>query len=388
MRAPVGGLFRHVLDLAAEQASRGHEVGILADSNASDRLTDERFAAVAPMLRLGITRVPMSRKPGVGDLAAARVTFGLARRLEVDVLHGHGAKGGAYARLAARALKVAGLPVASFYTPHGGSLNFQPGTLEGTVYLKLEKLLSRWTDGLIFESAYAHRVYGERIGIGSVAARVIPNGLQPNDFAPHLPNADAADVLFIGELRQLKGVDVLLEALARVDARLPVTAVIVGSGPDEAALKALAVRLGLGHRVTFPGAMPAARAFPLGRVLAVPSRAESFPYVVLEAGAAGIPLVATNVGGIPEIVEGTGVALVPAGDVGALAEAIRAVIADPAQAVALARRLRARVETMFTVEGMTDSVLAFYGERMHALPAKRFGTVPIAVEQSRPARSR
>ncbi len=78
---------------------------------------------------------------------------------------------------------------------------------------------------------------------------------------------------------------------------LKATAMIVGAGPDEAEFKGLAERLGLGDRVTFPGAMPALSAFPKGRILIVPSRAESFPYVVLEAGAAGLPLVATNVGG-------------------------------------------------------------------------------------------
>lgn len=364
MRAPVGGLFRHVLDLAAEQAAHGHAVGILADSSATDRLTDDRFAAVEPVLALGSTRAPMSRKPGAGDVAAAKLTFALARRLGADVLHGHGAKGGAYARLAAQALKSTGHAVASFYTPHGGSLNYRPNSLEGRIYLTLEKLLAHCTDGLIFESAYAHRVYGERVGIRSVPARVIPNGLQPSDFAtPELVD-DATDVLFIGELRAIKGVDVLLIALAGLNRERPVTATIVGSGPDAESLKALARNIGLGDRVRFPGAMPASAAFRLGRVLAVPSRAESFPYVVLEAGAAGLPLVSTNVGGIPEIVETTDTALIPPDDVDALVAALAAVLGDPKAAAARAARLRQRVAEKFTVSEMTRAVLDFYVDRL------------------------
>ena len=63
LRAPLGGLFRHVLDLAEEQADRGHDVGILADNTVEDRLTAVKFAAIAPRLRLGIARVPISRQP-------------------------------------------------------------------------------------------------------------------------------------------------------------------------------------------------------------------------------------------------------------------------------------------------------------------------------------
>ena len=78
-----------------------------------------------------------------------------------------------------------------------------------------------------------------------------------------------------------------------------VTATIVGSGPAAGDLQAEARRLGLDAHVTFTGAMSARKAFGLGRIMVVPSLAESFPYVVLEAAAAGLPLISTSVGGIP-----------------------------------------------------------------------------------------
>lgn len=360
MRAPVGGLFRHVLDLAGEQARRGHFVGLIADKNATNALSARRLADIEPHLRLGLSLIPMSRQPGLGDLFALRSVAKVARALDLDVLHGHGAKGGAYARLARPLLALHGQRVRTFYTPHGGSLHYKPGTLAGTVFRLLEWVMGRMTDGLIFESAFAQDAYGRLAGTGGAPRRVIPNGLQPSDFTVTPPAADAADFLFIGELRALKGVDVLLKALAEILGTRPVRAVFVGAGPDAEAFKTEAQRLGLGGHVTFPGAMPAANAFPLGRVLVVPSRAESFPYVVLEAGAAEKPLIATAVGGIPEIVAGTDTVLIQPSSVTELVRAMEETLEDPARAEALARDLRASVQRRFTVEAMTDAVLDFY----------------------------
>ena len=360
LRAPVGGLFRHVLDLAAEQAARGHEVGILADSNAEDRLTNGKFAALAPALKLGIHRIPMGRQPGLGDYQAYRSVLAHARPLKLDVLHGHGAKGGAYARLSACQLGREGDSVKAFYTPHGGSLNFKPGGLQSRVFLGAELYLERFTSGLIFESAYAGRVYSERVGQPKAPMRVIPNGLQPADFEPQNLEPGAADILFIGELRPIKGVDTLLEALQAVNTERKVTATIVGAGPQSDRLKGYARELGLSERVTFTGALPARQAFGLGRIMVVPSLAESFPYVVLEAAAAGLPLISTSVGGIPEIVADTDTELIAPGAVGVLANTLRAALAQPDLAKAKAERLRANVQRKFTVAGMTSAVLDFY----------------------------
>lgn len=360
MRAPVGGLFRHVLDLAGEQAARGHLVGLVADRNAADALTEKRLQAIEPHLRLGLSLIPMSRQPGFGDIAALRSVAKVARELDLDILHGHGAKGGAYVRLARPLLALRGARVRTFYTPHGGSLHYKPGTASGTVFRIIERILGRLTNGLIFESEFAQSAYARLVGFKGAARRVIPNGLQPRDFIVMPANDDAADFLFIGELRTLKGVDVLIKALAELLSKRPVRAVIVGAGPDANAFKAEATRLGLTEHVSFPGAMPAAEAFPLGRVLVVPSRAESFPYVVLEAGAAAKPLIATSVGGIPEIVAGTQTALIAPDSVEDLVRAMDTALDDPAGAEARATELRNAVQQRFTVGAMTDSVLDFY----------------------------
>lgn len=360
LRAPVGGLFRHVCDLALEQARRGHAVGIVCDAASGDTLTQARLTALQPHLELGLLRTPMSRELGPRDVAAYLAIRKHARDLGVDVIHGHGAKGGAYSRLAARALKRAGRSVMSCYTPHGGSLHYAPHALAGRVYMPLERQLARFTDALVFESAYSAARYADQVGQPACDARVIPNGLAPDDFTVVTAGRNAADFLFVGELRKLKGVDVLLEALARVREQRPVSAVIVGAGPDEQAFKAQAAALGLDTAVSFRAPMPARRAFALGRTLVVPSRAESFPYIVLEAGAAGLPLLASNVGGIPEITQGTETPLLPPGDADALARAMLQVLEAPIAAQAHALRLRHTVARSFTVAAMTDAVLDLY----------------------------
>ncbi|HRK19658.1 MAG TPA: glycosyltransferase family 4 protein, partial [Hyphomicrobiaceae bacterium] len=96
LRAPVGGLFRHVQDLAREQTAAGHEVGVIC-SDTGNVLTAERLDALNRDIALGVTRLPMGREIGLGDYRAWRAVAGHARDLRVDVLHGHGAKGGAYA---------------------------------------------------------------------------------------------------------------------------------------------------------------------------------------------------------------------------------------------------------------------------------------------------
>ena len=164
----------------------------------------------------------------------------------------------------------------------------------------------------------------------TVPARIVPNGLYRHEFYEPMLADDAVDFVFVGELRYLKGVDILLEALAAHQAVFPGRALIVGSGPDEASLKRLARRLGLERQSVLRRARSRRAALsPAARCVVVPSRAESFPYIVLEAAAAQMPLIATNVGGIPEIVAGVDMPLIPPGDVPALAGQLRAFLADP-----------------------------------------------------------
>ena len=359
-RAPVGGLFRHVVDLVRGQIARGHHVGIVADSSTGNARADEIFEQLAPQLALGLTRIPMRRPLSPLDLPAVMHVTERVRETGADVIHGHGAKGGAYARLA-----IPGRRVVRAYTPHGGSLLLSHRNWSGRMYLTLERMLLLRPALYLFESAYSGRIFREKIGQPNGMVRVIHNGVSQAEFDPVTPMPDATDLVFIGEFRPVKGIDILIEAIASIHhAGRPVTATLVGSGPDEAALKAQVQRLSLDRAVRFMPAMPARAALTLGRIMVIPSRAESLPYVVLETAAAGKPLITTNVGGIPEIFGSLSYALVEAGNAGALADAIAQTLDDPAAAIALAAELRLRVASSFSVDAMVDGVISAYRQAM------------------------
>lgn len=361
LRAPVGGLFRHVVDLAREQAARGCRVGIVADSLTGGARAEETFRDLLPSLALGVHRLPMPRNPGPGDVVNLFRVARLLSSLAPDVAHGHGSKGGLYAR--APALLRRG-PVRA-YTPHGGSFHFASG-LQGAVYMGMERLLARATDLFLFESAYIRARFETSIDAPDDRKFVTLNGIGEDEFAPVEPRADAADFLYIGELRALKGVDTLLEALAFLT--YPEwTLNVVGAGPDEALLRDRAAALGLGARVRFPGAMPAREAFATARALVVPSRAESLPYVVIEAAAAQLPIVATKVGGIPEILAPVAGELVAPDDPQALARAMTRLKAMPAdESARRAQALAAWTRERFTVSAMTTAILTACAQAVEA----------------------
>ena len=358
-RAPVGGLFRHVFDLASEQARRGHAVGIICDSTTGGRLENGMLAELAPHCQLGIERFAMSRMPGFGDVSVARAATSRLRKLQPDVVHGHGAKGGLYARLLSVA-SADGKPAITAYTPHGGSLNYKPGTLISRIFMMVERVLETRTGVLLFESAYGRDVYLSRVCRPSCEVRVVHNGVRPIDFEPIPLDADATDLMFIGELRGAKGIDVLIAALAKLrNAGGPTPSLtIVGNGKDRAGLEQQAVPLG--GQVRFVGAENARRAFARGPAAVLPSRAESLPYVVLEAAALARPLITTDVGGMREIFGPDSGSLIPPDDVNALAAAIADLLANQGAWQDMANRLKKRVAEGFSVATMTDGVVDGY----------------------------
>jgi len=362
-RAPVGGLFRHVLDLARAQAERGHRVGVICDSQTGGARADEVLAALEPSLALGLTRYPMHRQPHPSDVFALRHVMGRVAATKADIVHGHGAKGGAYSRLVFNHRQAV-----RAYIPHGGSLLFTHDTLAGKVYLATERFLMRRGDLFLFESGYSADMFRRKIGVPTGLVRIVHNGVPPTEFEPVPALPDATDLVFIGEMRLLKGVDILIDAIAglRRDGRA-VTATLVGDGPDREQFQAQVNRLSLSDLINFKPATPQRQAQAFGRVMMVPSRLDSFPYIVLEATASGKPLIASDTGGIPEIFGPLSSHLVPKGDPAALAGAIAKTLDDPQGAATLAQAMRARVAESFSIASMVDGVLAAYGEALQIL---------------------
>lgn len=357
MRAPVGGLFRHVADLTRALSERGHLVGIVADSAVGDAQSDAKFAMLEPAAALGIHRFPIPRLLGIHDLSTPLRIKALAKSLDVDVLHGHGAKGGFGARLAR-----IGSGRRAVYTPHGGALHFDPRTLAGGTFMAIERRLLSVTDTLIFESAYAQRTFTDHVTRPACRQEIIHNGLAEAEFDPVPPASDAADFAFVGELRFLKGIDLIVEALAPLERPdgSPATIVMAGDGPDAGRLRERIEALGLMSRVELVGVQPAREIFARGRCVLVPSRAESLPYVVMEAAAAGRPIIATNVGGIAEIFGPTAERLIAPDNADALGGAMAGFLAAPASMEAEAAERRDFVRSRFSLTRMVDQIETLY----------------------------
>jgi glycosyltransferase involved in cell wall biosynthesis len=356
VRAPVGGIFRHILDVANGQADRGHHVGLIADSLTGGERAAAALAEIAPRLKLGVHRIAIHREPHPTDAMVWGRIARLIKRLKPDVLHGHGAKAGAFVRL-----KGATKETIRVYTPHGGSLHYPPNTMKGALYSRLERALKNRTDLFLFESAFARDTYQRMIGTPEGLVRCVFNGVTADEFDPITKAEDATDIVYVGEFRHIKGADLLVDAVARLraDGR-PVTLTLAGDGEETEALKAQIQRLSLGDAVRFIGHVKARHGFSKGSLLVAPSRGDSMPYVVIEAAAAGIPMVAANVGGIPEIFGPHTDALFAPGIAAAMADAIEIALDDPAAALARARELRERIFLHFSQKAMVEGVLAGY----------------------------
>jgi glycosyltransferase involved in cell wall biosynthesis len=379
LRAPLGGLFRHVLDVAREQIARGHQVGIVADSLTGGKQADSILEEMRPQLALGLFRLPIHRLPHPTDISALLEIQTRIRALRPDVIHGHGSKGGTFARLPGL------LPFRSHairaYTPHGGSFNYKPGTIFNRAYMVAERILERATDLFLFESAYIGQRFRQDVGSTTKLTRIVLNGISEAELVPVRPNHDAADFVYVGEWRSAKGIDTLMDALALMRKRhnLQPTLVLVGSGPDEAILYDRAAARCVRDQIRFVPPMRAREAFKLGRAMVVPSRAESLPYVVLEAAGARIPLVATNVGGIPEIFGAYRDRLIPPNDPEALADALFRTYSAPAEQLRLeAEQLGRFVAGRFSLPGMADGVIAAYREAL-AAKSQKPGPLPARV---------
>lgn len=359
-RAPVGGLWRHILDLTDGLLDRGFELGIVVDTlRASDhvRSTLERFE---PRLALGVHTLAIPRLPGWGDLRLSLQCRDLIKQLKPHIVHGHSAKGGLYARLSSWNMD----PKAA-YTPHGGSLHYDWKTLGGKVFLSGEKALLPITDQFLFESKYSALGYETKIGDTKGRSRVVFNGLGDKEFAggPVVLDRPTHDFAFVGEMRAIKGVDVLLEALCQVrhpeGRRLKV--LMLGDGPMLEDYKGYARQLGLGDEVTFAGRRPVREAFAATNTIVVPSRAESLPYIVMESIAAGKQVIASDVGGIGEIFGPTRDALIEPDNADALAVALIQDLQPRTPALQAQIDLRyAFVAENFHVNAMVDQIAETY----------------------------
>jgi len=360
-RSPVGGIFRHVRDLVLEHSKAGHEIGILCDSSTGGEHEDRLFDDIRPFLAMGLTRMPMRRHVSLSDLGMLWDTYKNIKSLRPDVLHGHGAKGGVLARLAGSALRVNRYSVARLYTAHGGSLHYSRRSLVGQFVLRMERLQEYFTDALVFICEYERDAYTKKVGRPRTETRLIYNGISERDFELIPTRSDAVHYIYVGMLRDLKGPDLFVEAFAKAERILgrPLSAVMVGDGPDRDRYRDMMIERGLGKRISMLPAMRVQQAFAMSQNLVVPSRAEAMPYIVLEGLGAGKTIIATRVGGIPEALGRDSPALVNPGDSDDLARAMADAIRIPGWHDAAMPPME-HVKSVFSASVMANDVLKLY----------------------------
>jgi glycosyltransferase involved in cell wall biosynthesis len=352
-----GGVARHVSDLFTGLTASGYEVVLCGPALPAGTPMD------APHKALAFPRAVAPR----ADLAALRGFASIVSAVRPDLIHAHSSKAGAVARLGR--LVHPRTPV--LYTPHGYAFaGFFERDIERFAYREAERVLAPLARRVIAVCAAEARLAAT---IGPARRiRVVHNGVDPADDGPGDPQmrelARRGPVICVLTLlRPGKGVETLIDALPAVLAAHPeVQVAIVGEGPDREALLTRTRTRGVASAVHFLGpSVDPMGVLRVADVFVLPSWAESFPYVILEAMSVGVAIVASAVGGITEAIDdGQSGLLVPARDVGATASALVALLGDREQRARLGTSARQRVELRFSRAAMIESIVRVYEEAL------------------------
>lgn len=310
-------------------------------------------------------------------VALARLVWAF-RRLRPDVVHTHTAKAGALGRVAAR---LAGVP-AIVHTFHGHALEGYFSPVVSQLFLRFERVLAHMTDRVITVSPRLREAL-LTMGIGQTEqVEVVPLGLDLDRFlcpSPREATLRAGLGLprhtpllgIVGRLVPIKDHPTLFEALAGLGAGSQAPhLVVVGDGERREALQQLAHRLGLTPRIHFLGWRQDLEAILRELdVVICSSRNEGTPVALIEAMAAGVPVLSTDVGGVGDlIIHGETGWLIPPGDPPALAQAIRALLADPPLRARLATAGRVMALDRHGAKGLIQRIEALYTTVMAGKP--------------------
>jgi glycosyltransferase involved in cell wall biosynthesis len=345
--AGISGAENHLLLLLPALRTRGHEVSLVM-------LHEGEPGAEELARRLEDDGVPVERlrmRASVDPLAFGRLVRHV-RRMRPDVLHTHLVHADFHGLPAGRLARVPLL----VSTKHG----FNPFRSHRS-FAAADRTVARLADVHIAISAGLARYLGESEGLDASTFEVVHYGIEAGPRPPTPPGEPRLAI--VGRLIPIKGHEVLLEALRATREEVPaLTLEIAGDGPLEAQLHAAVARLDLDDAVTFLGRVaPAAPVYERAEIVVVPSFGEGFGMVALEAMERGRAVIASNVGGLPEIVEArrTGL-IVPPGDAAALGRAIVELANDPARTAAMGAAGRERALSAFSHMRCTERIEGLY----------------------------
>lgn len=352
-----GGGEKHIADILRSQAELGVDLGLACPEGGD--LPELAISLGVPVFLASTAGMGLA---GVRELRRAIRDFG------PSIVHAHGSRAAFYARLAdPRAAQRV------LYTVHGIHIDKAGSFLRKRSFLALERALRGRTARFIAVCA-SDFSKGARLGVLDPArSDVVYNGIElpvptarPGEFRAELGIGDDAPLLLcVGRYHEQKDHLTLLDAFARVGTEWPEAVLaLVGSGALEADLRVHATALALGDSVRFVPPRPVlAAAYGDADALVLPSLWEGLPYVVVEAMAYGLPVVATAVDGVPEAVtDGISGKLVPPSDVDALASAVLSVLADPVAACAMGEAGRVLVEERFGLDRMVRELAGIYSD--------------------------
>ena len=356
-----GGSGRHFLDLCHGLSRRGHRVeAVISPVRAEESFVRELKSLGLP----AIHKVAMTRSPGRADIAAWKKLNRIISRGGFDIVHGHSSKAGALARL-----RLPGRHEPRIYTPHAfRTMDPTLGASGRRLFGSIESFLGRFfTDHLICVSddEFQHAL---SLGIPEKRMSVIVNGVaQPvKDMALTVRASfgitpETFVFGYVGRLSHQKAPERLIEAFRHAASKLPEAHLImVGYGEQDAQMRAAIAASGLQSRIHLTSAFSGPQAIPAFDCLVMPSRYEAMSYVMLEAAAAGRPIVTTAIGGATTAVEDgvTGIIVPNDGDATRLASAM-VTLAEPAAYPAF-RAAAEHARARFAIDVMIDKTEAVY----------------------------
>ena len=325
--------------LASELVARGHQVTVVAPPRAE----------ILKRLPAAVVQVELAARRDLDLVAANRLRL-VVRRLLPDVVHAFTPRAQALARIGLRgrpplvASKLTGFPAGKGL---GGRLKYRGVAAYAAVSQAAAEAL-------------------RQAGVPADRIQLVPSAVGPA-FRPRVAVPLGTSVIgCVAALVPGKGLDALLEAVARLSSDRPALELrLIGDGPERPALAALAQRLGITDRVRFIGALrtpqEVARALVGFDLFALASQAEGLPTALLEAMAVGVPVIATAVGGIPEVLrDGETGRLVPVGDAAALAKVLAELLGDASGRARLAKgaRVVAEAHSIAKVTGLVEALYA------------------------------
>jgi glycosyltransferase involved in cell wall biosynthesis len=372
-RLNMGGPALHVTYLARGLASRGYETTLVAGDVARG---EESMAFVADRAGVEVVRLPgLSRELSpIRDAVAAWRVARIIRRVRPDIVHTHTAKAGAVGRVAAL-LAGTRRPVV-VHTFHGHVLRGYFGRAGTLLFRAIETVLARATDRLIAvspevrdELVALHVAPRRKFSIVRLGIELEPRVRFEGDPAEvrrrHGIPAEKFVVGWFGRMTAVKRTDDLLTMLAGVRERgIDALLLLVGDGDDRERLEQRAHDLGLARSCLFVGYQEdVAPWYAICDTVVLTSASEGTPVTIIEALAAGRPVVATRVGGVPDVVdEGETGFLVRPGDTHALAERIQILARDPERRAAMGAAGRERTLSRYAVERLVDDMDELYRE--------------------------